>query len=426
LFADDLTLLELSKARLQELVKRLEMYAVHKGLVVNVQKCAIMSWPEQPDQEVQDILFEGQAIPLVREFKFLGMWIDSKFSMGHAADKQRGAVMAAWREVLQQSQKHGLRNMPHAMLHLVQTYVLPAALYGSQIWGPDLLSTRSLYSTSLQKAICNVYRQLLGVRSSVSMESLLDEVGVAPLPRYWLKAALMFWARAHASDNRMLSAVLQCEWKLGMVCKSSWSAKLRRFLSEDLGCDAMHSDEAAVIPEPSLCVDSLLDYLIAQRVAKCHDPRMLDTDHRVRATYLYWFCMPLDLDKHIPHLHPYLCAGNRMPTTWVTSMAKLRLSSHGLRVELGRHQRPPLSYGERVCTRCNSELVDDEAHLLLECGATEHLRAEFRDVIVAETSQLSCMRAIMHVQRDNGVDSDFSAVRRCVQFVHQCMNVTNS
>jgi hypothetical protein len=372
------------------------------------------------------VTFEGQAIPFVKEFKFLGMWIDSKFSMGHAAEKQRGAIMAAWREVLLQAQEHGLRNMPHAMLHLVQTYVLPAALFGSQVWGPDLLSTKSLYSTSLQKAMSNIYRQLLRVRSSVSVESLLDEVGVAPLPRYWLKAALVFWARAHTSGNRMLSAVVLSEWKLGMVSKSSWSAKLRRFLSADLECEAMPSDEAVVIPEPSQCVESLLEYLVAQRMAGNHDPRQHDTEHRARAAYLYWFCMPLNPDKHIPYLHPYLCAGARIPATWVESMAKLRLSSHCLRVEMGRQMRPRLEYGDRKCTRCDCELVDDEVHLLLECGATDHTRAAFWDIVNTDTSQLECMRALMNVQQDIEVAPDFAIVRRRVQFVHQCMTVASS
>jgi hypothetical protein len=81
--------------------------------------------------------------------------------------------MAAWREVLQQAHEHGLRHMPHAMLHLIQTYVLSAALFDSQVSGPDLRSMRSLYSSSLQKAMCGKYRQLLEVKSTVITASFV-------------------------------------------------------------------------------------------------------------------------------------------------------------------------------------------------------------------------------------------------------------
>ncbi len=41
-------------------------------------------------------------------------------------------------------------------------------------------------------------------------------------------------------------------------------------------------------------------------------------------------------------------------------------------VELGHDACPPVAYQDRKCTRCTADdAVDDEYHLLLECGATE-------------------------------------------------------
>lgn len=115
MFADDLTLLGVSCERLQVVVDRLALYAQRKGLVVNVRKCAVMSWPRQTNaQGEKSVQYSGQALPRVKAFKFLGMWLDERFSMGHAAEKQRGPVMAAWRAVQQQAQEQGLRRIPHA------------------------------------------------------------------------------------------------------------------------------------------------------------------------------------------------------------------------------------------------------------------------------------------------------------------------
>ena len=46
----------------------------------------------------------------------------------------------------------------------------------------------------------------------------------------------------------------------------------------------------------------------------------------------------------------------------ITDMAKLRLSSHCLRIETGRHENLPKK--DRICLRCESE-IDDEVHFLI-------------------------------------------------------------
>jgi hypothetical protein len=62
-------------------------------------------------------------------------------------------------------------------------------------------------------------------------------------------------------------------------------------------------------------------------------------------------------------------------------MARLRLSSHNLGVELGRHQG--VDWFARGCKRCvalgmNDLPMDDEAHLLFSCPATAVVRRERR------------------------------------------------
>ncbi len=430
MFADDLTLVEGSRERLQVLVDRLAAYAQRKGLVVNVRKCAVMAWPSPTEsQGALEVHYGGQPIPHVSEFKFLGLRIDQQFSMPQAATKLRGAVMAAWRAVLHQAQEHGLRHMPHAMLHLVQTYVFPVAQFSSQVWGPDLLSLRSLYSTPLQKTMIGIYRQLLGVRSTVSTPSLIEEVGAHPLPYYWLKAATTFWVRAHGAGNRLLDAVLSSERELSRVCRGSWLAKLRRFVCDELGCEAWPDVGAG--PELEACLDALLARIQADRTSVRHDPRVPSTMHRARASYLYWFSMPLHPNRHTPTLHPYLCAGARMPAALVESMAKLRLSSHALRVETGRSERPSRPYQDRTCLRCAQGAVDDEYHLLFECGATAAIRRAFVDIVPVDVAPRACMRAIMHcptVQSADGSSAsiDYVAARRRALFVHQCLTAADA
>ena len=47
---------------------------------------------------------------------------------------------------------------------------------------------------------------------------------------------------------------------------------------------------------------------------------------------------------------------------------RFRLGSHHLRVNTGRWVQPPLPCCLRVCLRCHSACLDDEAHCLLVCS----------------------------------------------------------
>ena len=247
----------------------------------------------------------------------------------------------------------------------------------------------------------------------------------------------MFWSKAHKAENELLSHVLSSEWALGKVCSSSWSAKLRRFLSRDLACDAFPAEGELVTPLVMTCASALNSYIQSQRDAMNRDPRMPDTQHRARATYVHWFGMPVRELTGMPRIHPYLCVGAQVPAPWVGSMARLRLSNHALRVQTGRILRPPLDYSARKCTRCDISVVDDEFHLLLECGATAAIRSSFADVVPADGLPAERMRVFMRqpTQRTSAPDPEpdneedkafFTAVRRRSQFVHECMLVAES
>jgi hypothetical protein len=48
------------------------------------------------------------------------------------------------------------------------------------------------------------------------------------------------------------------------------------------------------------------------------------------------------------------------------SFTKLRTSSHRLQIELGRYQG--VSRHNRMCTKCSSNVIEDELHFLFECS----------------------------------------------------------
>ena len=57
-----------------------------------------------------------------------------------------------------------------------------------------------------------------------------------------------------------------------------------------------------------------------------------------------------------------------------SALGQVRLSSHNLGIETGRHCKPSKPPEERICACCSSGQVDDEIHFLTHCKAHDDLR----------------------------------------------------
>ncbi len=180
------------------------------------------------------MLYHGVPIPNVDEFKYLGTVFTHALRMDQAADQCVGSMMKAWRVVVWDAKRRGIAGMPHVMLRLLQTYVLPRALFGSQLWGPDLVAKGDAHTSQSQRTLLAFYKRVLGVRRNVASASVLDEVGAESLQHYWFKACVKFWSSAvHASaHNPLLLNVLRHELELGRQYGRSWSGRLRKVLLE--------------------------------------------------------------------------------------------------------------------------------------------------------------------------------------------------
>ena len=56
------------------------------------------------------------------------------------------------------------------------------------------------------------------------------------------------------------------------------------------------------------------------------------------------------------------------------ALSKLRVSSHQLEIEKGRHFNPVIPESERICKFCNSGLIDNELHFITSCDFISHER----------------------------------------------------
>ena len=71
---------------------------------------------------------------------------------------------------------------------------------------------------------------------------------------------------------------------------------------------------------------------------------------------------------------PYLILLNNSKE--ITTLARLRMSSHKLEIEKGRHTRPKTELNLRTCQRCCRPVIDDEMHFLVSCDVFNSKREE--------------------------------------------------
>jgi hypothetical protein len=226
LIDDDLAVVNTSQEHLQSQMHNLLRYANDKGLTVNVSKCAVTGMREMGGTPT--VLYGNDNMPNVGEFCYLGMWMNKTMSMSFASRRMCGSMLAAWRQVLPVAIEHGMREMPHAMMLLVRTFVLSRALYACQVWGPDMLQLSPCGQSGLQFELLSICKHVLGLHGSVAPASLLDELGLQPLQIIWLKACVQFFATdctasrvnpamgGHASKCGAVQGLSQ-----GLVCTAS-------------------------------------------------------------------------------------------------------------------------------------------------------------------------------------------------------------
>ena len=98
------------------------------------------------------------------------------------------------------------------------------------------------------------------------------------------------------------------------------------------------------------------------------------------------------------------------------------MSSHDLKIERGRYNNPMTPTNQRICTRCESNEIYDEIHLLLHCNAMNNERELL----------LISLAAIINMQPTNDMflrimtSRDITVVKSLVKFIYGCLKQIKS
>ncbi|KAJ9507876.1 hypothetical protein QJQ45_021195 [Haematococcus lacustris] len=235
MYADDLTLVSTSPHGLQRLVCQLQGFADRKHLTINVGKSKVMVFNGNSQTAAPCIGYKHENLPVVREFKYLGMHFNPSATPAFAATHMRAGMFLAMRQACNRAREYGVLHDPFALCHLIRAFVLPLGLYGSQVWGTAFLGHGVQLSNPVQTRMLSFIRFAARVRSSVSGLMVLHELGQLPLQLYWFRAACKFWNTAKLSHSDLLMRVIKADVELGRSCQASWSAQFQLAARELMG-----------------------------------------------------------------------------------------------------------------------------------------------------------------------------------------------
>lgn len=241
LYADDLTLLASSAADLQRLLQCLQEFCDTYQMRVNVAKCAVVVFGKRravPGQHfpVGGWVYDGQPVPVVPQFRYLGIEFHETKGVSASVDALRSAGLRAMWGMLGRCSDMEVASI-EVQVQLFDALVAPVLGFCAEVWAPTLLRGSRDPSACMDNALHRVQTLFMrrlggGLRNSTKRQLMLREFGCKPLVRGWLQAALGLWNRiCQLPEEHMLRAVVTEGLSLGGEVGCSWLSDFSALLS---------------------------------------------------------------------------------------------------------------------------------------------------------------------------------------------------
>ena len=362
MFADDIVLLSESQEGLQNCLQNLNNYCNNWKLVVNINKTRVVIFNKAGHFLNEHFVLGQKQVVCVKSYKYLGIEFSNTGSFTKAKEE---LYIKAHKANFKLKNLIGSDSIPtQTTLHLFNMLIKPIALYGSEIWGASLCNQKietvlkRLDMLPAEKVQLNCARFILGVHKRTPIAAIRGELGLFPISLCALRNVLHYRKRLLlAPIDSLLKYAVDENVVMADNCKTSWWSCVNEL------CKATGAK-----PESSSQVTSELRSSFVNNW-KGTINRASDNKLRSYAKIKQHFVMENYL-THIPNQN------------YRKALARLRTSSHTLKIETGRYTRPKTPPEDRICPHCNSHAVEDEQHFLIKCS----LYAEERKLLFNEIS----------------------------------------
>ena len=229
------------------------------------------------------------------------------------------------------------------------------------------------FGTTLDKTFHLGYlKRTIGLRMQTLTDAVLSDTGHFPLQlgrnlnviKYWLK---MLNLQADDPLRNAFDTLVQLH-NLGQVTN----------LLASLEISDPKFPELNLTDKNNKLFDTLKEKVYSTHMENCMARIKPNTEDKLRIflTFKQDYCME-------GYLLPFANLKH------MSTIARLRMSSHTLAIETGRHAKPKIAKEERKCRYCNLDDVEYEEHFLLKCPMYSEECLSLFDSVVLNVSAMS-------------------------------------
>ena len=227
--------------------------------------------------------------------------------------------------------KHSLGYIPPKLaLQMFDTYVLPIIEYNNILW------SKIKQNNDIERIQLSYLKSVLGVRKQTPSMAVYGETGRFPLNVRLQVNLLKYWIRLETlPDNNILFKCLKVQKTLSNMGPNNWFFKIKKIF---------HENDFTL---PQIQDDRQLYKTLNDMYIKIYEQAQKDIMSSINNSDLQPKLRTYKLFKLDFRLEPYLTMNFEKHI--YSSIAKFRTSSHHLRIETGRHDRPFIPADQRFC-----------------------------------------------------------------------------
>ncbi len=383
LWADDLVLLALDSASLQKLLDCLNDYAEKWELTVNISKTSIMVFNTSSRilKCAHGFKLGNTDVNPVKMYCYLGIQFSLNGNFKQAIDQLRKKALRSFYSIKRTVDTRALTT--NTMLKLIDCLVKPVATYGCPVWLPTTNVIKAFLSpnqpVSLPKAAAKdsleathlkMLKWILGIHKKANNNFCYGDTGRTPWAVSVLPQCVSYYLRASqavpGTVNTLLYHTFMEQRQMNLTWFSTWSSIV---------------GTSTIARPDQFPSQAAKDHLHDRFVQNWKEE--LDKQPKMR----FYRTIKMEFGEE-----SYLKLPSRLQRT---NIAKLRSSSHDLRIERGRYENKNPSYkSARACRFCNDldhlsaleqlpyfedPVIESEDHVLTECPGYHHLRLKLTD-----------------------------------------------
>ncbi len=407
LFADDLILCSDTPDGLQSLLNGLYEFCQNWHLIVSLAKTNVLLFHHNKNIPTPSFSFGNENIEIVSDYKYLGTIVTTdhrnifhkNFENLHL--KANKAIFALNMYI---NDSVGYLQ-PCLSFKMFDCQILPILDYASDIW------FNPTKANELEKIHLKYLKRTLKLKTSTVTVALYAETGRFPIQVKQKVQILKYWHRILTfPDTHILKQAYNSLYETHSIGKKNW-------------CSIIHDILIEVEEENLWERQTILLHELESIKVKLYKSFMQNTLDKIHNSDLLPKLRTYKLFKNEFRLENYLL--DLKDIRYQISLARFRTSSHRLRIETGRYDKPITPVENRKCRHCDLDALEDELHFLLVCP----LYSTERRVLIDK-----CNEFFTDFDTLNNNDKfklimgnkDKEIISCVAQYIHQSFNIRNS